>query len=255
MGSWNATCGVSSLPIHRGDDVVLFILESRDRDAIKGSGYYYANYCYEVATLPLYGKYNESGGLYDIEDKNISSVLSHLKYKLNMKKGLVDDTSFDIENTNIEGYITALGDVHDKYKLLNTPKCSGLMFVHRSIYESLIKDIKKDEDVESAISVCYAVCLASINAAKQNNMPFITNDFELVTNLTYYIKEYIMNDCEDCQDEILRVAYFDEVLNRLRKAWIPQSGLGNDLTINSSYDVLLDATSKKLIKIKEDIEA
>ena len=68
MGSWNATCGVTQLPIKEGDRVVLvpLVVKNHDflsRSPLSGSGSVDNDLIAQPFTLPLLGAYNGYGGI------------------------------------------------------------------------------------------------------------------------------------------------------------------------------------------------
>ena len=60
MGSWNATCHLSNLPIRRGEKVVVIVYTEKDSyEATKGYYNFYPNSCFTPFLPPIYG------GVYD----------------------------------------------------------------------------------------------------------------------------------------------------------------------------------------------
>lgn len=75
MGSWNATCGITQLPITNGARVVLFplVVKQQDfmaRDALTGSGCTDNNLIAQPLALPIYGTYDGAGGI-SVEDGDL----------------------------------------------------------------------------------------------------------------------------------------------------------------------------------------
>lgn len=60
MGSWNATCALSHLPIEPGESVVQLILAKSPYDTGVDLGYYTSDFWYP-RTLPLFGTYGDYG--------------------------------------------------------------------------------------------------------------------------------------------------------------------------------------------------
>lgn len=68
MGSWNATCGVTQLPIRAGTPVVLIplVVKQHDflaRDTLAGCGSTANDLIAQPLALPIYGTYNDYGGV------------------------------------------------------------------------------------------------------------------------------------------------------------------------------------------------
>ncbi len=65
MGSWNETCGLTRLPIHSGDPVVLIML-SQVTDSGGADGACYSSHYWKPYALPLRAVYNDYGGIEDV---------------------------------------------------------------------------------------------------------------------------------------------------------------------------------------------
>jgi hypothetical protein len=82
MGSWNATCSITKLPITEGEEIVLFITISQMRD--------YLNFgnvdpeLFHPLTGPFYGTYNDYGSIAlnpdykEYHDAIFAAVMSHI---------------------------------------------------------------------------------------------------------------------------------------------------------------------------------
>jgi hypothetical protein len=76
MGCWNGTCGISNLPINAGDEVVAFLIGFYSyNDNPSKSGYCYINDIATPLTLPIYGRYDDYGGIEDVEDTYVLEVM------------------------------------------------------------------------------------------------------------------------------------------------------------------------------------
>jgi len=76
MGCWNATCGLSQLPIHHGDHVVGFLLEGRGNSGrneghLGAGGYCYSTDLFAPLFIPVFGKYDDYGSIEDIKGSKI----------------------------------------------------------------------------------------------------------------------------------------------------------------------------------------
>jgi hypothetical protein len=69
MGCWNETCAFSRLPIHQDDPIVVIITSDTCRPY--DSMYEFANY---AVTTPLYGKYDDYGGIEDVTAKSLKAA-------------------------------------------------------------------------------------------------------------------------------------------------------------------------------------
>ena len=74
MGSWNATCHLSNLPIRRGEKVVVIVYTEKDSyEATKGYYNFYPNSCFTPFLPPIYGGvYDDYGRIEgdDLEENN-----------------------------------------------------------------------------------------------------------------------------------------------------------------------------------------
>ena len=108
MGRWNETCILSNLPILHEQQIVLFFLT-------KNKNYNYSGY-YNVKFLPLFGEYNDYGGI-----KNIKKTESY-KFLMNH------------ENWNDNKEINDA--IHDNEKY------NRVSFMHRDIYNSILQNME-----------------------------------------------------------------------------------------------------------------
>ena len=67
MGGWNGTCNISKLPIFHGDDIVVIPLVAVSDDLSTSTCYPTDNFV--PFAMPIFGKYNDYGG---IEDSTIT---------------------------------------------------------------------------------------------------------------------------------------------------------------------------------------
>jgi len=132
MGCFSITCGMSRLPISDMDDVVFFPLYEGDYSAlgelhtsptiITNEG---SMALYSLFSLPIFGQYNDQGGLYNIEmDDNANIVESYLKsYNFNSIQMFIDAICDEGEKCDTRGY-----------------NITG-MFVLREVYDNIIKNV------------------------------------------------------------------------------------------------------------------
>jgi len=77
MGSYNVACSVSNISIRSGDPVAFIPLEVAKYPYKIGDGNHtliYSNCFYAPATLPIFGEYDDYGGVENIiRDKNLQS--------------------------------------------------------------------------------------------------------------------------------------------------------------------------------------
>lgn len=78
MGCWNATCALTHLPIKVGEPVVMLMLATLD--TVPGQCHYY-NEDATLFALPVEGKYNDYGGLEEIQiSDETRAMLQHVDF-------------------------------------------------------------------------------------------------------------------------------------------------------------------------------
>ena len=121
MGSFNVVCSVSNISISAGTPIVFIPLEISKYPYKIGDGNHMLinGHCfYAPVTMPIFGKYDDYGGIEDIiRDENIEIVEAYFKKTLK----------------NIR-------DVSD----LEKPVSSGI-FIHREIFDCMVRNMQKDE--------------------------------------------------------------------------------------------------------------
>jgi hypothetical protein len=104
MGSWNVACGITSMPIIRGEKAKVFIIMDTDidnytkRDIASGKTDFGGHRCIHSGTLwcpimfPITGIYNEYGSLENIEeDENTDWIVKWFKEQRKEKGVLISD--------------------------------------------------------------------------------------------------------------------------------------------------------------------
>jgi len=100
MGSWNATCMISNLPILSGERIKLVFLKSNIKGGLSQSCYVYPSGIMASAFLPISGEYNDYGSIENI-DKDWNYDLIEKTLQKRYKEILVDKkplTEFNLED-------------------------------------------------------------------------------------------------------------------------------------------------------------
>ncbi len=120
MGSFNVACSISGLSINGGEKVAYILLEEAKHRYKIGNGnnlLIHSNCFYNPVTLPIFGTYDEYGRVEDVDqDTNVEIIEAHFKAKVR-----------DLVECNVK------------------PISSG-MFIHKEIYETLIKKCSSVDD-------------------------------------------------------------------------------------------------------------
>lgn len=131
MGSFNSACSVSNISIGAGDPVAFIPLEVVKYPYKIGDGNHtliYSHCFYAPVTMPIFGTYDDYGGLEDIEkDVNLEIIEKYFDISFDRP------TYYDKSNKRIRGT--------EDFK---SPVTSG-MFIHRKIFNTMIRDIQIDE--------------------------------------------------------------------------------------------------------------
>ena len=121
MGSFNVACSVSNISIRAGDPVAFIPLEVAKYPYKIGDGNHmliYSNCFYAPATLPIFGEYDDYGGVENIiRDKNLEIIEKFFGKTIELVRS---------------------GDEIGK------PISSG-MFIHKKIFDCMIRDMQIDE--------------------------------------------------------------------------------------------------------------
>jgi hypothetical protein len=125
MGSWNVKCAVSNISIRSGTDVALVFIEKGKYDTYDKE--------YSPICLPIYGKYNDYGGIEDII-KNDNTALIEQTYgqDINTLANLICRNSYVDVKGRGEGYIIENGSNLDK-ELDSVNHC----WIIKDIYDSM----------------------------------------------------------------------------------------------------------------------
>lgn len=85
MGSWNAICMISKLPIYCGTNVVGFILQP-SKYPHNFNGPVYTTDEYSVLPLPVHGQYNDYGAMENIIETSTTKLITRLIGKGNIEE-------------------------------------------------------------------------------------------------------------------------------------------------------------------------
>lgn len=138
MGSFNLKCTISNKTIKYGDKVAVIQLSENDyRGNLEDSILIYHDDKYQLNTLPVFGTYNDYGGIEDIEDSHgLRDILSH--YEVEYDEGIVS-------NSETISHVKLMEKDEKVSKLLEN---SPLMHIKREVYDYLMSDDFKELMVE-----------------------------------------------------------------------------------------------------------
>lgn len=129
MGSWSVNCGISNISITSGNDCVLLPLKKNTE---------YEGYLpYLPATLPIFGTYDDYGGLEDIlKDDNTKLIAKHFNITIEkFVQYLVDWTTYQREEVDCD-----YNDIYDEHGNID------LGWVHKYICDLELDEVSWDDE-------------------------------------------------------------------------------------------------------------
>ena len=250
MGYWNETCGISNLPIKRGDRIVMFLLVSPSHMPIS-TGMALDPTTYR---MPMYfairGTYNDYGGIEGVEDADeLFEYLNKLKI-LKGNEAVAFGSAEDLCETFCKDHY-----VGEDKKLL-TP-----MLIREEIYETLVDAVSarsvygKDESLREVWALLLEDAKEKYYANPKRDEPggFISVAYSLCYKLcseeTFgLVEELLLNMAnEKLKKQFLDLVMFDYALTYTRKGWYCNSGVGSQ----AEELVLPKVLAKKILEIIE----
>jgi len=256
MGCWNGTCLISNLPIMAGEPIVGFTIKyEMYSDAIKDySGTCYATDYAKPFGLPIYGTYDDYGGIKDVCENSITiKYLSYLFNKSNVKELLNC-----IEQDQIE----------IKSNILKKNVGVGLVMINRSIFDCIISShIKNDYDPDKDKIISGLKNIRNKNIVKyptisKKDYDDLLDIFSLASQLNVsvgileeqdyndMIKFIVAQNNDEVDKEFAELLYNKHILcsemYSLRKLWIGPSGKGAQNRNYRSHLVLAEAIKEHI---------
>lgn len=276
MGSWSATCAISNLPINCGDEVFAFIIEGKHSGLLRGLGYSKSDDVYKPVTFAYYGKYVDSGRLDSYEcvigNKMDNFIFERAicKYECCDKEFISKELSFNnikkIELFDLisKGCVTYRGVKDEKRPV-------GLVYIKKSVLDVLVDDLIEDDSYKiESLKNRLNLYVEDFFEQKKEVMDFepdhkkaeslfkcrrMWNSFGNSSVLLDCIEDLLIEgkiSLDIVKKNILFLGYIDIIMNRLRKSWIPQVGVGSQEYVNSTYLALAKTVTYECEKEKED---
>jgi len=128
MGSWSVNCGISNIAITSGNKCVLLPLKENKGDESKK---------WQAATLPIFGQYNDYGGIDAIEiDDNTKLIAEHFGVSIEEFATFLVDGKFTYNRDEAQ-------EVAAKIKNLDECKKWRFMWIDRQVYDFMIINYSK----------------------------------------------------------------------------------------------------------------
>ena len=254
MGCWNGTCFISHLPIFPGDKVALIPIMQNPYEykEFGGGGVCYSTHYARPMTIPIFGEYNDYGGLEKIEEKSMI-VFEHFKNLFAEKRLCFQQTSraeYYTKDalTSFEGLIDAIqsGNVATENDFEKGLKI-GFVMCHVSIYDALVNENGSRMPWKHTFTMrtfydrviqMIALSKTALNVESKDIKEFSRFSFidfpiphELYTfkdwPLNYYVKQYDESTEDVLRFQMLDFILFNDAVQSLRINYIPQAGAGS----------------------------
>ncbi|KKL64329.1 hypothetical protein LCGC14_2166140 [marine sediment metagenome] len=254
MGCWNGTCLISNLPIMAGEPVVGYTLEYFSyKDEKDYSGSCYPNAKANPFGLPIYGTYDDYGGIESVDDNSLA-----VKYLLHLF-GETDSEELlrDIERDNRTRSSTRMDE-----------ECGvGLVMINRHIVDRLVAahiptkyDVEIDKVVDGLKEMReFGKRKASLHKILKEDGDMMTFSSQLGLHVDMYEEKdytemikFVLDQGDDDKianefAELLRVdKIIRDAMYRLRKIWIGQSGKGSQGRDYRTHLILADAIKEHI---------
>jgi len=133
MGSWSVSCGISNIAIAQGQECVLLpLIENRSE---------YGGYT--AITLPIFGKYNDYGGMEDIiEDDNTKLIEVHLGISITEFVEYLVDGKFTYDRREVVPIIEKLKQ-NGTYNQIENWR---FMWIDKKVYDFMIVSVDQHDN-------------------------------------------------------------------------------------------------------------
>lgn len=273
MGCYNGTCGLTNLPIRNGDKIVLFIMRFHARRGEGGGGIVYPTDLYSPVTLPLYGEYNDYGGIENIT-RNGEEVFEH--FTKSVSKELyhpLEINEDELKRMHLDGKPKDIDELVNNYIERGVYENIGFMMVLESVLDK-IKEHKEDEiellknDAHKFVQIFTKEYKEDMYLSDYEDLPGLgwNNSFARFWRIgegSYYSfkrpfinKLYAMdvdakNEMIDSLTDLITV---QRVLDRTRKFWTVQSGAGSQAENYEDLVMLSNIIIEREIEVKKEWE-
>jgi hypothetical protein len=127
MGCWSVNCGISNIAITYGHECVILPIKKDDNNETRK---------YVPATLPIFGKYNDYGGMEDIEiDDNTKLIEEHFGITIDEFVEFLVDGKYTYEREEAEEIGKKVQNHFEEMKKLR------FMWIDRQVYDFMINDL------------------------------------------------------------------------------------------------------------------
>lgn len=266
MGTWNGTCGISQMPIHEGDDVVMIFLENDEYMETGTGGFTYSDSLYKPISLPIKGKYNGVGMIEPIRKNNSIMAFNEVDNYFNGIVNYFNEYVFrnrftgkmDLNINPQELEIKTIEELVDKVYWGNLLGI-GYELIHLEVYDSLIEEIglRLIYDYEKGEYVTqrdmYHHLLKTI---VENTRASIGVGNEVIDNVMKGRLDYYKNrdNLKTVQEDFLELWLLINSKEATRKLWSPQCGAGSGNDEHYMQKLIAEFIIKRDRKLHEEYE-
>lgn len=148
MGSWNKTCGLSNLPIHAGEPVMVFTLVQRNTI----SDFCYSTALYSPVLLPFYSEYNDYGAGENSSGIGLPLILDALKENLvEMEQGenKYHDIAVKRDEFDEDKYFQAIHEQRLKVPSHNGDRDVQFVMFHKRVVDHILVNYVQQQFVKT----------------------------------------------------------------------------------------------------------
>lgn len=221
MGCWYGTCMVTNLPIYEGDKIALFIL--KENASRKQHSYCYTHGEYALHTLPVFGEYNDYGGIQELDAQTDAEIKALVSQQLEMGElSLEDFINNEILRGNEKEFVAVMMH-YGIYKQLIAEISNRVPYNNTKTYGQLIRNLmEKFKAVELG-------GLGGIPYGLPTEMRYagIVRFAEEHRGLSRTLSAIHKTNSAILSDAYLNVYLLDRSLDSLRQRWYVPCGAGS----------------------------
>lgn len=109
MGSWHGTCGLTNLPVMRGEEVYIFPV--KERDVSKYRSHCYSTSLYSPSLLPFSAKYDDYGGGTECTGVALGVTINNIRsqlFELDVGQNKHHDIAVKKDDFDVEKFFEAI---------------------------------------------------------------------------------------------------------------------------------------------------
>lgn len=271
MGCWSETCAVSQLPINHRDEVVVLVL-ARDLHFDPDTPYenrYGPTAAHKVFGFPIYAKYNDYGWIEDEEETALT------RWTLDqIDKGLIERDVGENpvrDSAVVRGQMSMdyLGDLvrDDRLSLgyglahrdgQRFERSATAIMIRRDVFEGLLREVvvkrwagesgyvvhtleHLEADYRNSIATCMEAALVDPSDLWRSKLLVDDRMPREYRQQLGYLFDGLKPDDDRALffREYTRLLRFDKIMDKLRKGYAPQIGVGSQANDTAPYKALL----------------